>query len=197
MLVIPRLADNFPLDILVANLVASFVLGLVTVLSRRHVVSDGINLMVGTGVAGGLSTSSSFAYGTVVLMSGSAASVAVASAYVLSSLFLGLRRRSLRPTGCETIVPLSRMSDYRVAGSSPTGCKASSKADWQAITAAGTLRYSNEIRVTGRPYKARAGSSWFHESNGYNHGNEFGERMGFHFFHDTPAVFLDGANGNS
>ena len=89
MLVIPRLADNFPLDILVANLVASFVLGLVTVLCRRHVVSDGINLMVGTGVAGGLSTSSSFAYGMVVLMSGSAANVVVASAYVLISLFLG------------------------------------------------------------------------------------------------------------
>jgi CrcB protein len=45
--------------------------------------------MVGTGVAGGLLTFSSFAYGTVVLMSGSAASVVVASAYVLSSLFLG------------------------------------------------------------------------------------------------------------
>jgi len=45
--------------------------------------------MVGTGVAGGLSTFSSFAYGTVVLMSGLAASVVVASAYVLSSLFLG------------------------------------------------------------------------------------------------------------
>jgi fluoride exporter len=89
MLVIPRLADNFPLDILVANLVASFLLGLVTVLCRRHVVSDGINLMVGTGVAGGLSTFSSFAYGTVVLMSASAASVVVASAYVLVSLFLG------------------------------------------------------------------------------------------------------------
>jgi len=44
MLVIPRLADNFPLDILVANLVASFLLGLVTALCRRHVVSDGINL---------------------------------------------------------------------------------------------------------------------------------------------------------
>jgi fluoride exporter len=89
MLVIPRLADNFPLDILVANLVASFVLGLVTVLCRRHVVSDGINLLVGTGIAGGLSTFSSFAYGTVVLMSGSAASLVVASAYVLISLFLG------------------------------------------------------------------------------------------------------------
>jgi fluoride exporter len=89
MLVIPRLADNFPLDILVANLAASFVLGLVTVLCRRHVVSDGINLLVGTGIAGGLSTFSSFAYGTVVLMSGSAASLVIASAYVLISLFLG------------------------------------------------------------------------------------------------------------
>jgi fluoride exporter len=89
MLVIPRLADNFPLDILVANLVASFVLGLVTALYRRHVVSNGINLMVGTGIAGGLSTFSSFAYGTVLLMSGSAASVVVASAYVLISLFFG------------------------------------------------------------------------------------------------------------
>ena len=44
--------------------------------------------MVGTGVAGGLSTFSSFADGTVVLMSGLAASVVVASAYVLGSLFL-------------------------------------------------------------------------------------------------------------
>ena len=66
--------------------------------------------MVGTGVAGGLSTFSSFAYGTVVLMSGSAARVVVASAYVLSSLFLGygavvcgqqvldICRESFRPT---------------------------------------------------------------------------------------------------
>ncbi|MBV8275654.1 MAG: hypothetical protein JO170_10420 [Verrucomicrobia bacterium] len=42
---------------------ASFVLGLVTALCRRHVVSDGVNLMVGTGVAGGLSTFSSFPTG--------------------------------------------------------------------------------------------------------------------------------------
>ena len=64
-------------------------LGLVTVLCRRHIVSDGINLLVGTDIAGGLSTFSSFAYGTVVLMSGSAASLIFASAYVLISLFLG------------------------------------------------------------------------------------------------------------
>jgi len=34
----------------------------------------------------------------------------------------------------------------------------------------------------------------FMESSGYNHGNEFSERIGFHFLHYTPAVFLDGAN---
>jgi hypothetical protein len=36
----------------------------------------------------------------------------------------------------------------------------------------------------------------FFESNGYNHRDQF-ERLGFHFLHDAPAVFLDGANRNS
>ena len=89
MLLIPRLADNFPLDILVANLAASLLLGLITALYRRHSVPAGLNLMVGTGIAGGLSTFSSFAYGTVVLMSGSAADTLVAVVYVASSLLLG------------------------------------------------------------------------------------------------------------
>jgi CrcB protein len=89
MLLTPRLADNFPLDILVANLLACLLLGIVTGLLRRRVVSEGTNLFLGTGVAGGLSTFSSFAYGTVVLMSGAAASTVVATLYVLSSLLLG------------------------------------------------------------------------------------------------------------
>ena len=89
MLMVPNLADGFPMDILVANLVATFLLALVTALHRRQIVSDKTNMLIGTGIMGGLSTFSSFAYGTVVLMSGSAASVVVASAYVLSSLFLG------------------------------------------------------------------------------------------------------------
>ena len=58
-------------------------------------MSDGINLTVETGVAGGLSTFSSFAYGTVVLMSGWAASVVVPSA--LSSLFLRASVLTNRP----------------------------------------------------------------------------------------------------
>src|SRR5271167_2085461 len=68
------LADSFPLDIVVANLVAAFLLGLVTALHRRQIVSEGAEMLVGTGIAGGLSTFSSFAYGTVVLMSASTAS---------------------------------------------------------------------------------------------------------------------------
>jgi fluoride exporter len=39
MLMVPNLLDNFPLDILVANLAAAFLLGLVTALHRRQIVS--------------------------------------------------------------------------------------------------------------------------------------------------------------
>jgi fluoride exporter len=89
MIMVPNPLDNFPLDILVANLVASFLLGLVTALHRRKVVSERAEVLLGTGVAGGLSTFSSFIYGAVVLMSASAASAAVASVYVVISLVLG------------------------------------------------------------------------------------------------------------
>ena len=89
MLMVPNLADKFPLDILVANLVAAFLLGLVTALHRRQVVSEGAEMLVGTGIAGGLSTFSSFVYGAVVLMSASTASAIVASVYVVISLVLG------------------------------------------------------------------------------------------------------------
>ena len=89
MLMVPNLADNFPLDILVANLMAAFLLGLVTALHRRQIVSEGAEMLIGTGIAGGLSTFSSFVYGAVVLMSASTASAVVASVYVVISLVLG------------------------------------------------------------------------------------------------------------
>jgi CrcB protein len=89
MLVVPNPTDNFPLDILVANLVAALMLGLVTALYRRKIVSERVNLLVGTGIAGGLSTFSSFAYGSVLLIVASAASAVVASVYVVISLVLG------------------------------------------------------------------------------------------------------------
>jgi CrcB protein len=89
MLMVPNLADGFPLDILVANLVATFLLALVTALHRRQIVSDKTNMLIGTGIMGGLSTFSSLAYGAVVLMSASTASAVVASFYVVISLVLG------------------------------------------------------------------------------------------------------------
>lgn len=89
MLGVPDLADGFPMPILVANVVASFLLGLVTGLHNRKAVSDDVNTMVGTGIMGGLSTFSSFAYGAWVLMNGAPAGAAVAILYVLISLVLG------------------------------------------------------------------------------------------------------------
>lgn len=89
MLMVPPLADGFPLDILVANIVAAFLLGVVSALHGRKVLSDGVNTMLGTGVMGGLSTFSSFAYGSVVLMGGATAGALVALAYVIISVVLG------------------------------------------------------------------------------------------------------------
>ena len=89
MLTVPNLADGFPMDILVANLVATFLLALVTALHRRQIMSDKTNMLIGTGIMGGLSTFSSFAYGVVVLMSTSTASAIVALVYVVTSLVLG------------------------------------------------------------------------------------------------------------
>jgi CrcB protein len=77
------------MDTLVANLVATFLLALVTALHRRQIVSDKTNMLIGTGIMGGLSTFSSFVYGVVVLMSASTASAIVASVYVVTSLVLG------------------------------------------------------------------------------------------------------------
>jgi fluoride exporter len=89
MLLVPNPVDGFPLDILVANLVAALLLGLTVVLYRRQVVTDGVNALVATGVTGGLSTFSSFAYGMSVLATASRASAVVAATYVVASLLLG------------------------------------------------------------------------------------------------------------
>lgn len=89
MLAVPVLADGFPLDILVANLVAAFVLGIAAALHGRRAVSDGGYALVGTGICGGLSTFSSFAYGSATLTTISTASAVVAAAYVVISLLLG------------------------------------------------------------------------------------------------------------
>jgi fluoride exporter len=89
MLTVPNLAHGFPLDILVANLLAAFLLGFVTALHNRRAVSDAVSSLIGTGLTGGLSTFSSFAYGSTVLATASTQGVLVAFAYVVTSLVLG------------------------------------------------------------------------------------------------------------
>ena len=89
MLMVPNPVDGFPLDILVANLLAAFVLGLVTALHRRQVLSDDVFMLLGAGIMGGMSTFSSFVYGSVVLMHTSITSALVALVYVVVSLALG------------------------------------------------------------------------------------------------------------
>ena len=89
MLMVPTLSRGFPLDILAANLVAAFLLGLVAGLNRRKLASDEGYALIGTGMTGGLSTFSSFAYGSAELMTRSATGAIVAAAYVVISLMLG------------------------------------------------------------------------------------------------------------
>ena len=72
-----------------SNLLAAFLLGLVTALHRRQVLSDDVYMLLGAGIMGGMSTFSSFVYGSVVLMHASIASAFVASIYVVVSLVLG------------------------------------------------------------------------------------------------------------
>jgi CrcB protein len=89
MLMVPNPVDGFPLDILVANLLAAFLLGVVTALHGRRVLSGDVYMLLGAGIMGGMSTFSSFVYGSVVLMHTSIASAAVATVYVVVSLVLG------------------------------------------------------------------------------------------------------------
>jgi CrcB protein len=89
MLAVPTLADGFPLDILAANLVAACLLGFIAALHDRKGASDSVYALLGTGVTGGLSTFSSFAYASAVLIKASMASSVVALTYVLTSLVLG------------------------------------------------------------------------------------------------------------
>ncbi len=89
MLAIPDPRDGFPLAILCANLLAAFLLGLVTALHKRQAVSDDVHTMVGTGIMGGLSTFSSFVFGVVSLWMASVTNTFVAVAYIGISLGIG------------------------------------------------------------------------------------------------------------
>lgn len=65
MLLIPTLSSGFPLDIFIANVIASFLLGYATYHHRLKNISDDMILLFGAGALGGMSTFSSFIYGAV------------------------------------------------------------------------------------------------------------------------------------
>ena len=88
MLIVPNLADGFPLDILAANLVASFLLGFATTLHSQKVVSDDVNSLLGTALR---RTVDVFQLCLWRRRTGdaSATGALVASAYVVVSLVMG------------------------------------------------------------------------------------------------------------
>src|SRR5580765_780014 len=81
MLLVPTLSRGFPLDILVANVVAALLIGFSTGRHNRKAIDDRWHLMVTTGTMGGLSTFSSFVYASSVLMTASMTGALVAAAY--------------------------------------------------------------------------------------------------------------------
>jgi fluoride exporter len=89
MLIVPTPSRGFPLDILAVNIAAAFLLGLIAGLHSRKVASDEVYALIGIGMTGGLSTFSSFAYGSSELMLRSGTGAIVASAYVVISLVMG------------------------------------------------------------------------------------------------------------
>lgn len=89
MLLVGAGPDGFPTDILIANVVASFLLGLAFALHARGALENAAYVLVGTGVMGGLSTFSSFVLAVVQLTETSAAGAVTGILYLVVSLVLG------------------------------------------------------------------------------------------------------------
>lgn len=87
MLFVPAMSDHFPLDIFIANIVASFLLGITAGLLSRKLIGDAANAFIATGIMGGLSTFSSFMYGSVEIMNSGFWWVGIS--YVIISIVAG------------------------------------------------------------------------------------------------------------
>ncbi|EPG0370386.1 CrcB family protein [Photobacterium damselae] len=88
MILVPKISDGFPLDIFVANVAASFLLGFATYHHRKSNITDEMILLFGVGALGGMSTFSSFAYGAFAELQ-KANGIAISMLYILSSVVVG------------------------------------------------------------------------------------------------------------
>lgn len=87
---------SFPLGVLAINLTGCFLLGLLTALAERRLISHAWRLVVGVGFVGAYTTFSTWSVDTVKLYSGghvwlAAANVAVSLALGLPAAWAGLR----------------------------------------------------------------------------------------------------------
>ncbi|MFL1908834.1 CrcB family protein [Plesiomonas shigelloides] len=89
MLGFPTHAGDFPLAIFLANVLASFLLGLSTGSRQRLRIHEHVHQLVGTGIMGGMSTFSSFVYAAVTLVQ-NPATFRTALCYIAASLLAGL-----------------------------------------------------------------------------------------------------------
>lgn len=71
---------NFPLGILVVNVLGSFVVGLVMAMSlERGMISAEARILFGTGLCGGFTTMSTFSYETLALLQSGSTAAALAN----------------------------------------------------------------------------------------------------------------------
>lgn len=88
MLMLGRYSTAFPVDVFVANVLASFLLGFIFGLSRAGRMSKNVTLLVSTGFCGGMSTFSTFIFGAYSEMT-SPGQLGLSLLYIIASLVVG------------------------------------------------------------------------------------------------------------
>ena len=90
MLAVADLPGGFPMPVFIANMAAATIIGLVAgYMAEGGLVGGRVKLFVMTGICGGLSTFSSFIWGTEQLL-GDPAQRVTAFVYLVGSMVLGL-----------------------------------------------------------------------------------------------------------